>query len=197
MAAYSERYRAALVLAAQAHRLQSRKIGDVPYIVHPVHTSIMLIRYGFPEDVAVAALLHDIVEDTDVSQADVEAAFGPNVARIVAALTEHKREGGVSRPWETRKEEALDQLRRAGDDVVAVKAADVLDSVRGLAAAIRCHGSGVWAHFTRGSTASLRFYRSVAEVVSERLGNHPLAGELTAAVEDLARAVDETGKVSA
>ncbi|MGD8397253.1 MAG: HD domain-containing protein [Anaerolineae bacterium] len=197
MAAYSERYRAALILAAQAHRHQNRKIGDVPYIVHPVHTSIMLIRYGFSEDVAVAALLHDIVEDTDMSLADVEAGFGPNVARIVAALTEHKRESGASRPWETRKQEALDQLRHSNDDVVAVKAADTLDSVSGLAIAIRRHGSGVWDHFSRGSTASLWFYRSVVGVVSQRLGNHPLAGELAAAVKELAQAVDETGKVSA
>jgi (p)ppGpp synthase/HD superfamily hydrolase len=193
MAAYSARYHAALVLAAQAHRHQSRKLRDVPYIVHPVHTSIILIRHGFSEDVAVAALLHDVVEDTELPLADVEAGFGPEVARIVAALTENKQEGGVSRPWETRKQEALDQLRRGGDDVVAVKAADALDSVRGLVTAIRNHGPGVWDHFTRGALASLWFYRSVAEVASERLHGHPLAGELAAAVDDLARAVDETG----
>jgi (p)ppGpp synthase/HD superfamily hydrolase len=103
MTAYSDRYQAALILAAHAHRTQERKGSDVPYIVHPVQVSVILLRHGFAEDVAIAGLLHDVVEDQDVPLARIEADFGPEVAEMVAALTERKREGDVQRPWEARK----------------------------------------------------------------------------------------------
>ena len=100
MQAYSERYEAALTLAARAHRTQLRKVGDVPYIVHPVHVSAILLRHGFSEDVVIAGLLHDVIEDQDVSLERIEADFGPAIAEIVAALTERKKEAGVDRPWD-------------------------------------------------------------------------------------------------
>jgi (p)ppGpp synthase/HD superfamily hydrolase len=190
--AYSERYERALALAARAHREQTRKASDVPYVVHPVHVSVILIRHGFDEDVAIAALLHDVVEDQDVPLADIEAAFGVRVAGIVAALTEQKRAGGMPRPWETRKEEALAHLRSAGPEVAAVKAADVIHSVRGLAAALRIDGPEVWRSFSRGPALTLQFYRTAAAIIDAKLPGHPLAAEAAAAVDELAKAVEET-----
>ena len=64
---FLSRYDAALALAARAHRDQLRKGTDLPYIAHPVHVSIILIRHGFGEDLTIAGLLHDVVEDTDTS----------------------------------------------------------------------------------------------------------------------------------
>jgi (p)ppGpp synthase/HD superfamily hydrolase len=192
MTGYSERYEAALVLAARAHRQQTRKASDVPYIVHPVHVSVILMRYGFDEDITIAALLHDMVEDQDIPPSEIEALFGERVAGIVAALTEQKHTGGMPRPWETRKEEALDQLRRAGPDAAAVKAADLLHSVRGLAAMLRCHGPDVWQHFSRGPDPALRYYRRVVDVIHDKLPDHPLAAEAAAAVDDLAQAIEQT-----
>jgi (p)ppGpp synthase/HD superfamily hydrolase len=66
MAAFSARYDAALVLAARAHRDQVRKGTDIPYIAHPAHVSVILIRHGFGEELAIAGLLHDVVEDCGV-----------------------------------------------------------------------------------------------------------------------------------
>jgi (p)ppGpp synthase/HD superfamily hydrolase len=190
--AYSQRYDAALVLAARAHRSQTRKGSDIPYVIHPVHVSVILIRHGFGEDVAIAGLLHDVVEDQDVPLARIEAEFGPAVAEMVAALTEKKKEAGRPRPWEIRKQEALADAEQAGLDAIAVKAADALHSTRQMAADLRREGAAMWGSFSRGPDKTLWYYQSVAEVVGRRLGPHPLAAELEAAVRDLAQAIAET-----
>ncbi len=193
METYSERYDAALVLAARAHRTQTRKGSDVPYLVHPVHVSVILLRHGFPEDVAIAGLLHDVVEDQDVPLADVEARFGPHVAEMVAALTERKRDRRCERTWEMRKQEALEQLEEAGPDAVAVKAADLLHNTRTLAQQLHSQGPSAWSHYSRGPLAFLWYARSVFAIVRDRLGTHALTGELHGAIRDLERRIAETG----
>jgi (p)ppGpp synthase/HD superfamily hydrolase len=192
MQGFSPRYDAALCLAAHAHRKQLRKGSDFPYIVHPIHVSVILLRYGFPEELVVAGLLHDVVEDQDVPLAEIEAEFGPKVAGLVAAVTEQKKESGVERPWEVRKQEKLDQLREAGQDVAALKAADVLHNVRSIAYTLRHDGPDIWKSFKRGPETSLWYYHSVADLVREKLGTHLLAEELDQAILDLEQAISET-----
>jgi (p)ppGpp synthase/HD superfamily hydrolase len=192
MNGYSERYDAALALAASAHAGQTRKGVTTPYIVHPVHVSVVLIRYGFPEDVAIAGLLHDVVEDQDYPLGDIQARFGPAVADMVAAVTERKREAGQPRRWEDRKQEALDHIRQAGTEVVALKAADVLCNARTIAFALRQEGASVWKYFSRGPEQSLWYYRSLADIARQRIAGHPLVAELDEAVQDLEQAIDET-----
>jgi (p)ppGpp synthase/HD superfamily hydrolase len=185
MQAYSERYDAALALAARAHRHQTRKGSDVPYLVHPVHVSVILLRHGFNDDVAIAGLLHDVVEDQDIPLADIEAGFGQAVADIVAALTERKQEDGIERAWEDRKREALEQLEGAGPDAVSVKAADLLHNTWTLARQLQRQGPSVWSHYSRGPDASLWYARSVASIARRRLGDHSLVDELENAINHL------------
>ncbi len=191
MNAYSEKYHAALVLAARAHRNQTRKGSDIPYLVHPVQVSIILLRHAFQEDMVLAGLLHDVVEDTETPLHRIEAEFGPAVAGMVAVLTEQKREDGVERPWEVRKREALEALRRGGADAVAVKGADAIHNARSLAAQLRDQGGAVWDLYSRGPDETLSYYRSVAAIVRGRLGELPLTGELEEAVTDLERMLEE------
>jgi (p)ppGpp synthase/HD superfamily hydrolase len=192
MDSYSQRYEAALSLAASAHRRQLRKGTDVPYIIHPVHVSVILIRHGFDEEVAIAGLLHDVVEDQDVPLQQIEAQFGPAVAEMVAALTERKRVGGTERPWEVRKREALEQIRHASRGAVAIKAADALHATRTLAADLRRKGATVWAPFHRGPDQSSWYYHQIAEIAGQRLEGHPLTDELNRAVADFDAAIAET-----
>ena len=189
MEAFSERYESALALAARAHQGQVRKAGGDPFIVHVIHVSVILLRHGFSEDVVVAGLLHDVVEDQDVPLTDIEARFGPAVAEMVAVLTEQKREGDVERPWEIRKQEALDKLRRASPEAVAVKAADVLHNAHSVALVLRREGAAIWGRFSRGPEETLWYYRSVAQIVRERWGEHPLARELEGAIDHLEQTV--------
>jgi (p)ppGpp synthase/HD superfamily hydrolase len=165
MEAYSDRYEAALSLAANAHHDQVRKLGGDPYIVHLVHVSVLLIRHGFSDDVAVAGLLHDIVEDQEVPLSDIQARFGPAVAEMVATLTEWKSEDGAERPWKVRKQEALRHLQQASREAAAVKAADTLHNVRSVARGLRREGPTIWSKFKRGPSETLWYYRSVSDIV--------------------------------
>jgi (p)ppGpp synthase/HD superfamily hydrolase len=193
MTGYSKRYEAALTLAATAHRSQTRKGSDVPYIVHLVHVATILQRHGYGEDLVLAGLLHDIVEDQNVPISRIEREFGPVVAEIVAALTEQKMEDGVPRPWELRKRDLLAQLSKASDDAVAVKAADTLHNARSLASDLRTQGPSIWPNFSRGPEATLGYYEKTAALVRARLGSQPLTRDLDRAVLDLAQAITETG----
>lgn len=188
-----ERYDAALTLAARAHRSQTRKGSDIPYVVHPVHVSVLLIRHGFPQDVVLAGLLHDIVEDQNVSPREIETQFGSAVAEMVTALTERKVEDGTKRPWEVRKAEALEQLRAASDGAVAVKAADLLHNARSLAQLLRREGPSIWACYSRGPRQSVGQYRSVVSLARERLGSHPLVQEAEEAITDLESVIADQG----
>ena len=180
-----ELYDAALVLAARAHRSQMRKGSDIPYLVHPVHVSVLLIRYGFPEEVVLAGLLHDVVEDQNVSPDRIKTDFGPVVAEMVDALTERKLEGGRKRPWEVRKREALDQLRTASTGAMAVKAADVLHNARSLVHILHREGASTWTHYARGPRETVGYYKNVVAVARERLGPHPLVECVEEAIADL------------
>jgi (p)ppGpp synthase/HD superfamily hydrolase len=186
MHAFSPRYDEALRLAARAHRNQLRKGTDIPYIAHPVAVSVILLRHGFDEDLAVAGLLHDVVEDCDVPLAAIEAAFGPLVARLVDAVSETKTAGGVERPWEERKAEKLAHLHAGGPDVAALKAADALHNIHSILVDMRAVGEAVWQRFKRGAQPTLWYYQEILAGVRAQLGDHPLALELAEAVESLA-----------
>jgi (p)ppGpp synthase/HD superfamily hydrolase len=192
MQGYSDRYEAALVLAARAHRDQVRKGTDIPYVVHAFHVSAILLRYGYGEDVTIAGLLHDVVEDQGIALSCIQSDFGPAVAEMVQALSERKTEGGETRPWEARKRELLAQLRAAGPQTAAVKAADTLHNARRTAADLRREGPRLWRLFSRGPQQSLWYYENVVAIVREHLGAHPLAEELAAAVQDLEQAIAES-----
>jgi (p)ppGpp synthase/HD superfamily hydrolase len=186
MRAYSSRYELALRLAAQAHHDQVRKGTPVPYITHVVQVAHLLERHGFDEDLVIAGLLHDVVEDTPVTLETLRDAFGERVARLVEAVTERKQEGGAERPWEARKAEGLERLRAGGPDVAALKAADALHNAQTTAADVLEGGPAVWARFKRGPEPTLWYYAEIVRAVRASLGDHPLALELAEAVDMLA-----------
>ena len=193
MVGFREDYERALTLAARAHQGQTRKGSDIPYLVHPVHVSTILLRHGYPQDAVLAGLLHDVVEDSGIPLARIEAAFGPSVADIVATLTERKREeDGAGRPWEARKREALAELRRASPAALAVKAADIIHNTHTLASQLRDRGPAIWQHYSRGAQESLWYYCSAAEIVRERLPPSAFVDELQVAIQDLEKAISES-----
>ncbi len=185
MEGFSSRYDAALSLAARAHRNQMRKGTDLPYIAHVVHVSVILIRHGFDEDLAIAGLLHDTVEDCDVPLEDISAEFGPEVARLVEAVSETKAIDGVELPWEQRKAEKLAHLHAGEPDVAALKAADALHNARSIVADVRSAGPSVWQRFKRGPEQTIAYYRDILAGVRAKLGDHPIVVELADVVEEL------------
>jgi (p)ppGpp synthase/HD superfamily hydrolase len=188
--AFSPEIDRALVLAACAHRSQLRKGSDVPYIAHPAAVALLLQRCGFPDHVVIAGILHDVVEDTHVSLAEVEAQFGPAVAALVAAVTEQKREpdaggGAVERPWRVRKQEALVHLARSGPTVAALKAADALHNCRTTLRDLELNGRDAWRRFRASAEEQVWYYAAIADHVEALLGEHALARELRDAVRAL------------
>jgi (p)ppGpp synthase/HD superfamily hydrolase len=188
---YSALYEEALRLAARAHRDQMRKTGGVPYVTHPVHVSMILARYGFSEEVLAAALLHDVVEDQDVTLDEIEEQFGAHVAEIVDVLTEQKLDGeGNRRPWEIRKREAVAHMRQASEEAAAVKVADTIHNARSILRDMARDGTKIWDKFNRGPEAQIGYYRRILAAGREQLPGHPLVGELADVVAELAAAVD-------
>lgn len=193
MPGYSERYETAMRLASQAHATQLRKGTQIPYVTHVVHVAHILERHGFDEDIVLAGLLHDVVEDSDVELDVLRSQFGARVAELVGAVTENKLEAGGERPWEVRKREGLAKLHAASADVAALKAADALHNARTILADLHESGPAVWQRFKRGPEPSLWYYREIALAVRAKLGAHALADELTSAVAALAAAITPAG----
>lgn len=180
MPAYSTRYDAALIFAAQAHRQQVRKGTDIPYIAHVVHVSTLLLRYGYHEDVVIAGLLHDVIEDCGIDQATIAAGFGDEVARLVGAVT---KPAGLS--WEEARTVMLAQVEAGGASVAALKAADALHNIRSILADVERDGEDVWQRFKRGYEPTLRYYQNLLTRVCRWIDMQPLYEELCVAVGEL------------
>lgn len=125
---------AALRTAAIAHRAQVRKGGDVPYFAHSAAVALILARAGFTdESLLAAAILHDVVEDTDVTLENLAERFPQAVIAAVAALSETKTDAdGRLRPWEDRKAEHLRQVAAAPLAARAIALADKLHNMETL-----------------------------------------------------------------
>ena len=96
----------AIRIAAVAHKGQTRKDGDIPYVVHPFMVSVRLLQHGFRDEVIAAALTHDVLEDTDFSEEHLLKELGEEVLAIVKTVSENK-----SLMWEERKKEYIEQVR--------------------------------------------------------------------------------------
>jgi (p)ppGpp synthase/HD superfamily hydrolase len=184
--AYSCRLNAAASLAAKAHQGQTRKRTGIPYIAHPFQVALILDRHGFSEELVLAGLLHDVLEDTDTPPAAIQWPFGDEVLRLVQAVTELKEENGRKRPWRVRKDEQLAHLLQADQAVAALKAADALHNIRTLLEDLQAQGVDTMERFNATLAESIWYYRNIAEMVQMKLGaEHPLAVELSAAAADL------------
>jgi guanosine-3',5'-bis(diphosphate) 3'-pyrophosphohydrolase len=177
----SPRLERALQSSARWHTGQTRKGGDIPYFEHAAAVAMILGRAGFDEDVAIAGLLHDVVEDTDATLADVEAGFGAAVAEIVGLCSEIKYDAeGRKRPWIDRKLDHLAALAGASASAWAVILADKLHNLTCIELDL-ADGRPVWDQFNADRAQVLWYYRAT---IDARSSGDPR-------VEDLARACRE------
>lgn len=190
--ALGERFCEALGFAARLHAKQMRKVSDTPYVAHLLRVTGIVLEHGGDEDTAIAALLHDAIEDQGgaVTGEEIGRRFGPQVLQIVAACTDTDQT--PKPPWRTRKEGYLERLRTAPFAVRLVSAADKLDNARSLAADYHRLGETLWKHFRGGREGTLWYYRSVVEILKTPGG--PIVDELDRAVAELERLARGTGK---
>jgi len=181
----TERFDRALAYASALHRRQTRKGSDVPYVSHLLAVAAIVIENGGDEDQAVGALLHDAAEDQggEPRLREIEALFGPAVARIVADCTDSWVEPKPD--WKTRKVAYLAALPGKPAASLLVSLADKTHNARAIAFDRGMVGEAVWERFTGGREGSLWYYRSLAAVFATALPG-PLADELGRIVAGLA-----------
>lgn len=156
----SARLERAIRRAAEWHGGQARKGSTLPYVAHPYGVAMILERLGFSEDVVIAGLLHDAVEDTEATLETIAYEFGPAVAELVAACSEVKLDAsGAKRPWADRKRDHLQTLAAAPVEARAVALADKLHNLASIAFDLDA-GRAVWDVFNAGRDDVLAYYRA-------------------------------------
>ena len=165
------RFLRAFSLAAQKHSGQTRKASTIPYIAHLMGVSSLVLEAGGDEDLAIAALLHDVVEDYGgiPMLKEVHRRFGKRVAHVVDGCTDAYTD--PKPPWRERKEAYIRHLKTADADTRLVSAADKLNNVRSIVSDYRAIGESVWSRFTGGREGTLWYYRTLRDVFLERPRN--------------------------
>ena len=184
-----ERLANALGFATQLHATQKRKGSGVPYISHLLAVAAIVLEHGGTEDEAIAALLHDAVEDQggQARLALIRDRYGDTVAAIVAGCTDTDE---VHKPsWRPRKERYLAHFADAPPSVLLVVAADKLHNARSVLADYRELGDALWPRFTGNRDGTLWYYRAVADALRARAQSGSV--NLKKLVADLNRTVAE------
>jgi guanosine-3',5'-bis(diphosphate) 3'-pyrophosphohydrolase len=151
-------------IAGIAHAGQKRKASDIPYLVHPTLVALILQRSGFADEhLLAAAVLHDVVEDTDWTLEQLADQFPPRVLQIVDDLTEKKHdERGEKRPWALRKSEKLLRIKEASVDSRAVWLADKRHNLETMAFD-HVDDPDFWSRFNAPKETLLKSYRDSIE----------------------------------
>ncbi|BAY09177.1 HD domain-containing protein [Calothrix sp. NIES-2098] len=158
------KFEQALVYATRLHANQTRKISDIPYIAHLLSVAALVLEAGGTEEEAIAALLHDSIEDQGgkAIREEIRQSFGDAVVAIIDGCTES--DTLPKPPWQERKNRYLENLRHSSVSVRRVSLADKLHNARSLLADWRQYGDSIWTHFKTGREGTLWFYQSLVQV---------------------------------
>jgi len=157
------RFLRAFSFAAKKHAGQFRKASTIPYIAHLMGVASLVLEAGGDEDLAIAGLLHDVVEDCGGAPMlkEVRQRFGSRVAKMVAGCTD--ADVYPKPPWRERKEKYIQRLKGENTDTRLVSAADKLNNVRSILSDYRAIGESVWSRFNGGREGTLWYYRTLRD----------------------------------
>jgi GTP pyrophosphokinase len=174
----------AFLFAAEKHARQARKASTIPYIAHLMGVASLVLEAGGDEDLAIAAFLHDVVEDCGGAAMlkEVRRRFGARVAKVVDGCTD--ADTYPKPPWRQRKETYIRHLKKADADTRLVSAADKLNNVRSILSDHRKIGESVWSRFNGGRDGTLWYYRTLLDVFLRHKPNR-ITRELELAVNEL------------
>ena len=183
------RFMRAFQFAAEKHAGQTRKASTIPYLAHLMGVASLTLEAGGDEDLAIAALLHDVVEDCGgaAMSKEVRRRFGSRVAKVVDGCTD--ADTYPKPPWRERKEKYLRHLETADADTRLVSGADKLNNVRSILADYRELGESVWSRFMGGREGTLWYYRALLDAFLRHPANR-ITRELALAVEELESLTD-------
>ncbi len=165
----------AIIFATKAHSGAKRKGTNVPYIVHPIEAAAIVSSMTEDEEVIAAAVLHDVIEDTDATEDDLYARFGRRITDLVLNESEDKRKTlPAALTWKTRKQETIDFLMNEADqDAKMLALADKLANLRAIHRDQCIIGDKIWERFNeKNKEMHAWMYRSIEKAL-EDLKEHP------------------------
>ena len=178
------RFQRAFEFAAKQHAGQTRKASSIPYIAHLMGVASLVFEAGGDEDLAIAALLHDVVEDCGGAPMlnQIRRRFGPRVAKIVDGCTDAYQLPKA--PWHDRKVSYINRLKKEDAETRLVSAADKLNNVRSILSDYRTIGESVWSRFNGGRDGTLWYYRTLRDEFLRSTPNR-ITRDFDLAVRDL------------
>jgi GTP pyrophosphokinase len=181
--------------AAEKHAGQTRKQTAVPYLSHLMAVASLVLEAGGDEDMAIAALLHDVVEDCGGMPRlrEVRKLFGRRVAHIVEGCTDSF--GEPKAEWVERKKDYLREVTHADAETRLVSASDKLHNVRTILADYRQEGEAIWARFSGKKEGTLWYYRALSDEYQRR-GASRITREFELAVAELETLVSKSKKLA-
>lgn len=191
----TDQFDRAMLYATHVHGGQVRKGTAIPYVAHLLAVAATVLEYGGSQQMAIAGLLHDAVEDQGggARLADIRNRFGDAVAQIVESCsdgTSNAARGEAKAPWWDRKRAYIEKLQAAGADALLVSLADKVHNARSILRDLRNPeiGERVWNRFSREKAETIEYYRLLSEVFLEKRGKaDQLANELAHLVRQLRR----------
>lgn len=171
----------AIIFAARAHKDQTRKSTDIPYITHPFSVGMLLQKENCTDEVIAAGILHDTIEDTSTTYKELIEQFGVIVANLVRAASEHDK----SLPWEERKHHTIDRLKDATLEEIQVITADKLHNLKSIRADLEVYGEKTWERFNRGKSEQHWYYSSIVKELAPRKEEFRLIQELENEVKEV------------
>ncbi len=189
----TQRLAQALALALRAHEGQVRKGTRIPYIAHPLGVVSIALDLGATEDQAIAALLHDVLEDGGPQYEPlIQAQFGDEVLALVRACTDGIPDGvGEKAEWGERKRAYLAHLAQAPAEVLLVSGSDKLHNARAIVSDLISTGPEVFKRFKAGREGTLWYYRAMADLFTQRRA--PMAVMLESEVRQMERLAIASG----
>jgi len=178
---YTSNIQKAIRFSVKTHEVyqkQKRKGKDIPYITHPLSVGLILARAGASEEVIIAGILHDTIEDSilekKVTKEMITERFGGEVALLVASVSETDK----SLSWEERKKEALTHIGTFSQSSLLVKSADILSNASELLDDYKREGEAVFARFNAPKEKILKHYFAAISAILEKWSESPLAEDL-------------------
>jgi|GEM_PF-353990 len=173
-AALSPAFDRALTLAHDFHRSDRRKGTRIPYISHLLQVAGLVLEANGTETQAIAALLHDAIEDADTAEAArarrrrIEQEFGAEVLALVEACTDGDPDEKREMSWTARKTRSMEHLATAPEAALLVSVSDKLHNARAILRDYRDHSESLWGRFSGGKSGSLWYYRQLVNVYRDR-----------------------------
>lgn len=185
---YTQKIQKAVEFAIQTHELdekQKRKGKDIPYITHPLTVGLILSLSGASEDVVIAGILHDTIEDSTeeekVTKEMIALQFGDNVMQLVLSVTEEDK----TKSWEVRKAEALEHIKTFSHDSLLLKSGDVIANTREILADYEKDGDAMFNKFNAPKEKILESSIKTIKAIIEMWPESPLALDLLYSAREL------------